>query len=346
MDPKKPEEDEPRRPSPAAERADALTGGKSDATKAAPAKDSPVKDASKSKPEPGQASQRLQEKRKAETAGKPVLTEKQRIEARQKRRSQRRRRPAATGNAISRGVRATGHEVKRTLIFLGRSILSGLDSLKPVGEAIVSALSRLVAWVGGALVRLATLVATLLAATGRLLLELDRVVTARRAFTLVALVAAGLLIASQFMDFRAIEIGQPGYFDVRDVATAPRTEVKSPIDSHSLILVIAGIAALAAAALSAVSPRRVLGLALVFTGGLTLAVALAIDLPVGLDIENAELSYAGVKAVLLGGFWLELAAGGVLLISGLALAVPPPGKRAVAETRRRPARATVAGSSA
>ena len=330
MDPKKPEEDQPRGTSPAEKRVDALTAGKG----------------TELKPEPGQASQRLQEKRRAEAAGKSPLTEKQRIEARKKRRTQRRRRPAATGNAISRGVRATGFEVRRTMVFLGRGVLSGIDSLKPVGGIVASALKRLGGLIAAGLVLLAGFVSKLLAGAGRVLLALDRAVTPRRAFTVVALVAAGLLIASQFMDFRAIEIGQPGYVQVQDVTSAPRTEVKSPIDTHSLVLVICGALAFAAAALSVFSRRRILAGGLVFAGGLTLAVALAIDLPVGLDIENAELSYAGVKAVLLGGFWLELAAGGVLLISGLALAVPPPGKRAVAETRRRPARATVAGSSA
>lgn len=329
MDPKKPEEDKPRGPASAEERADALISGKK----------------AENKPEPGQASLRLQEKRKAEAAGKPVLTEKQRIEARRKRQSQRKRRPAVTGNAISRGVRATGFEVKRTMVFLGRSVLSGIDSLKPVGEIIATAAKRLGTGIAGGLVWLAGFIATLLAAAGRLLLGLDRLVTPRRAFTVVALAGAGVLVASQFMDFRAIEIGQPGYLQVQDVATAPRTEVKSPIDTHSFILLIAGIVAFAAAALTAVSGRRVLAAALVFAGGLTLAVTLAIDMPVGLDIENAELSYSGVKAVLLSGFWLELAAGAVLLVSGVALALHPVEKRAPAR-RSRPAPATMAGSRA
>jgi hypothetical protein len=190
MDSKKPENDKSQSRPSAEDRVDALITGK-------PAE---------SKPEPGQASQRLQEKKKAEAAGKPVLTEKQRIEARRKRQSKKRR-PAVTGNAISRGMRATGFEVKRTFVFLGRSVLAAIDSLKPVGEIVVSALKRLIGWIGGALVALAGFVAALFSAAGRLLLALDRIVTARRAFTVVALVAAGLLIASQFMDFRAIEIG-------------------------------------------------------------------------------------------------------------------------------------------
>jgi hypothetical protein len=324
MDPKKPDDAGERRPSPARERADALTSPK---------------------PEPGQASQRLQEKRRAEASGKPVLTEKQRIEARRRRRTQRKRRPAVTGNAISRGVRATGFEVRRTLVFLGRSVLSGLDALRPVGEIVTEALRRLLGALGTGLVRLAGVIAALLAATGRLVLAADRVITPRRAFTLVAAVAAALLVVSQFMDFRAIEIGQPGYVDVRDVTAAPQTDVKSPVDTHSYVLVLAGIIGFVAAALTAVSPRRVLPGALVLAGAATLAVGLAVDLPAGLDAEDAELSYAGVKAVLLDGFWLELAAGAVLLVSGAALALQPAGERAPVR-RARPARATVARSGA
>lgn len=330
MDPKKPERDKSQSRSSAKDRVDALIAGK-------PADP---------KPEPGQASQRLQEKKKAEAAGKPVLTEKQRIEARRKRQaSKKRRRPAVTGNAISRGVRATGFEVKRTFIFLGRGLLAGVDSLKPLGEQAIAGLRKLIGWIGAGAVLLAALVGRLLAGLGRLLLALDGVVTARRAFTLVAVIAAGMLIASQFMDFRAIEIGQPGYVQVQDVTSAPRSEVKSPIDAHSFLLLITGVAAILAAGATAVSRKRILPGILVFAGGLTLAVALAIDLPIGLDADDAELSYAGVKAILLSGFWLQICAGTVLLISGVALALEPNGKRAKVR-ERRPARSNVAGSQA
>lgn len=350
MDSKKPDKDEVRDRS-AAERVDALTAkGSGDST-----------------PEPGQASQRLQEKRKAEekakaegagksgsgdkkdSGTKPVLTERQRIEARRKRRSSRRRRRPVKGNALSGGLRATGHEAKRTALFLGRGVLSGIDSLKPVLEFIVERAKWLIGRVGAGLAALAVLLSRALAAIGRLLLGLDRVITARRAFTAVALCAAAALIASQFIDFRAVEIGQPDYVPVQEITGAPRTEVKTPIDTHSFALVLAGILAFAAAALSAVSTRRVLAGALVFAGGLTLAVTLAIDMPTGLDADDAQLAYAGAKAVLLSGFWLELTAGAVLLISGVALALQPPAPkpaRSAKARRQRPARADIAGSRA
>ncbi|HTU14111.1 MAG TPA: hypothetical protein VMF31_02840 [Solirubrobacterales bacterium] len=328
MDPKKPEKDKAESRPSAEDRVDALIAGR-------PADP---------KPEPGQASQRLQEKRKAEATGKPVLTEKQRIEARRKRQATRKRRPAVSGNAISRGVRATGFEVKRTFLFLGRGILSGIDSLKPLGEKAAAGLRRLIAWVAAGLVLLAGIAGRLLAGLGQLLLKLDGIITARRAFTFVAVVAAGLLVVSQFMDFRAIEIGQPGYVQVQDITSAPRSDVKSPIDAHSLILVVAGVAALLAAAATAVSRRRILAGVLVFAGGLTLAVALAIDLPIGLDADNAELSYAGVKAILLSGFWLEVCAGAVLLVAGVALALEPNEKR-MKVRERRSARADIAAGS-
>ncbi len=168
MDSKKPDKDEVRDRS-AAERVDALT----------------AKGSGDSSPEPGQASQRLQEKRKAEakakaegagkpgsgekkdSGAKPVLIGRQRIEARRKRRSSRRRRPVK-GNPLSGGIRATAHEAKRTALFLGRGVLSGIDSLKPVLEFIVERAKWLIGRVGAGLAALAVLVSRALAATGRI----------------------------------------------------------------------------------------------------------------------------------------------------------------------------------
>jgi hypothetical protein len=349
MDSKKPDKDEARSRS-AADRVDALTAKRSD---------DPT-------PEPGQASQRLQEQRKAEaeakaggsgsaragdqakTKAKPVLTERQRIEARRKRRQTRRRRPVK-GNPLSSGIRATGYEAKRTALFLGRGVLSAIDSLKPVLEVIADRLKWLARQLGASFAALIVFLSKALAAIGRGLLALDRVVTARRAFTAVALFAAAALIASQFIDFRAIEIGQSDYVPVQEITGAPRTEVKTPIDTHSFALVLAGIVAFAAAALSAVSTRRVLAGVLALAGGLTVIVALAVDMPAGLDADQTQLAYAGAKAVLLSGFWLELTAGAVLLISGVALAfqpaAPKPAKSAPPR-RQRSAPTTVAGSRA
>lgn len=302
MDSKKPENEGK---SPAEKRVDTLISGKP----------------SEKEPEPGQASQRLREQKQAEAraaiSGKPVLTEKQRIEARRKRQAKKRR--PVTGNPLSKGVKAAAFEVQRTALFLGRGLMSGFDQLKPALESVKAAFIWLAGRIGHGLLLLVALIGRLLNGLGRLLLSLDRLVNARQAFILLAVVAAGLLLASQFSDYRAIEIGQPGYSAVQDITRAPRSEVKTPIDTHSFLLVAAGIVALVAAALTVRSRKRVLGLVVAAAGGITLAVTIAIDLPAGLDAKTAKLSYSGVNAILLSGFWLELAAGAVLFVSGMAL---------------------------
>ena len=279
------------------------------------------------KPEPGQASQRLQERKRADEkaarAGKPVLTEKQRIEARRRRRASRKRRPVS-GNVLSRGVRATINEVERTFLFLGRSFLGGLDRIKPLGGVIVSALAGLLRILGRATVAIAALAGDGLRVLGRILLALDRVVTTRRGLIVVAFAAGVLLVVSQFLDFRAVEVGQPGYADVQEITRAPRLETETPVDNHSLLLVVAGVLAVLAAAGSLLTRKRITGLVLLLTGAAALAVALLTDLPAALDTADAELAFAGVKGVLLSGFWLEIGAGAVLLVSGIGLVLDSP----------------------
>ncbi|MGK2931790.1 MAG: hypothetical protein ACSLFD_03305 [Solirubrobacterales bacterium] len=325
---KKPE----RKPDSAAERAESLTSKQEAET-----------------PEPGQASQRLQERKRADEKsardGKPVLTEKQRIEARRKRREKKKRVPL-TGNVLSRGVRGTINEAERTFLFLGRSFLGGLDRIKPLGGVIVSALAGLLRVIDRAATAIAALAGSALKAVGRVLLSLDRVVTTRRALIVIALSAGALLIVSQFLDFRAIEIGQPGYADVQEITRAPRLETETPIDNHSLLLFVAGVLAVLAAGASAFTRKRITGLVLVLTGIAALAVAFLIDLPAGLDTADAELAFAGVKGVLLSGFWLEVGAGAVLLVSGLGLVLDAPAPRRRESRRRHPVNSPATGSSA
>ena len=322
---KNPEAKEGKGKSPAEDRVKALTG-KPEAEK----------------PEPGQASQRLQEQKRA---GKPVLTEKQRIEARQKRREKKKRVPV-TGNVLSRGVRATSNEVRRTFLFLGRAFLSGLDRIKPLGGVIVSILAGLIRALGRAGAAVLALLATALKALGRILLALDRVVTTRRGLIVVALAAGTLLIVSQFLDFKAIEIGQPGYADVNEITRAPRQEAQTPLDHHSLVLVLAGAIAVLTAIAAALTRRRVTGLVLVVAGGLALGVALLVDLPAALDTADAELAFAGVKGVILSGFWLEVGAGAVLVVSGLGLVLDAPAPKRVRSRQRRTVNSPATGSRA
>ena len=77
-----------------------------------------------------------------------------------------------------------------------------------------------------------------------------------------------------------------------------------------------------------------------------LAIALLVDLPKGLDVEVASISFEGVAAVILSGFWLQLAAGTVLTATGFGLAAldrRPAAARA--RSPRRPARDSGDGGS-
>jgi hypothetical protein len=151
------------------------------------------------------------------------------------------------------------------------------------------------------------------------LARLDGVLTPRRAFFVVVSAGAAALIVSQFLDFRATEVGQAAYDPIQEITRAPRIDVQTPIDAHSILLVVVGAAALAGLAGAALSGRRAFSGLIAMTGIATIATALLIDLPKGLDVAVAEISYSGVAAVLLPGFWLQLAAGFVLATGGLGL---------------------------
>ena len=128
-----------------------------------------------------------------------------------------------------------------TLLFLGRSVLSGLDFLRPAGGIVVRGLLALIAFVASVFRLAGRGVGIAVHAVGQACLSLDRLITPRRAIAVVAMAAAGLLVASQFIDYRATEIGQPGYIAVETITNAPRVEQMTPIDSHSFLLVIAGL---------------------------------------------------------------------------------------------------------
>jgi len=265
-------------------------------------------------------------------AGPPRLTERQRIEAREKRRSERRGRrkggrrsgsadrpESPSGNPLSRGVRATWLELKRTLGFAWGLILSGLEKLGPAFRYLGTALVALLAGAGRGLASIGRGLGAAMSAIGSLLLSIDRVITPRRALIAVAGGAVIALVASQFTDYRATEIGQTGYDPILEIATAPRTDVLTPADNHSILLLLVAAVALAAVAGAALTGKRVFGAVISLAGAITVAVSLLVDLPSGLDVGQAEVNYSEVAAVLLSGFWIQLGAGLVLAVGGLGL---------------------------
>ena len=145
------------------------------------------------------------------------------------------------------------------------------------------------------------------------------VLSPERAICLTILASAVCLIASQFVDYRAVEIGQPGYAGL--AATSPPTVgAETAGRAHAYLLVPLALlaAALALVALRS-GARRGLGRLAFALGLLSIAVVLLVDLPAGLDAGAQASRFAGAKAVLYDGFYAQLAAAAGLMLGGALL---------------------------
>jgi hypothetical protein len=170
------------------------------------------------------------------------------------------------------------------------------------------------------------------------------VITPGRAAAGVLVAAGACLIASQFIDYRAVEIGQPGYAGLPEVAKAPTVEARTAGAAHAYLLVPVGALAAGLGLLALRRERRPIGLAVAALGLLSLATILLVDLPRGLD-EGAQTSrFSGATAVLEDGFFAELSAAGGMVLAGLLYYARPcririnSSGRAASARRRRPRR--------
>ena len=133
--------------------------------------------------------------------------------------------------------------------------------------------------------------------------------TPERAICSVIVAAGGLLVASQFVDYRGVEIGQPGYAGLPG-ASPPLEGVEAAGAAHAYLLVPVGLLAIALGLVAAVSGRNRLGRIVFLLGLIGLAVTLLVDRPAGLDTGSLATRFAGATAVLKDGFYAELAASG------------------------------------
>jgi hypothetical protein len=192
----------------------------------------------------------------------------------------------------------------------------------------VAAVERAIRWICRLLVRAAT--------------AASAVVTPGRAAAAVLIAAGACLVASQFVDYRGVEIGQPGYAGLPQVAQAPTVEVRTAGDAHAYLLVPLGLGAILLGALALVRERRRLGLLVAALGLVAIAVILLVDLPAGLDEGSQSSRFAGATAVLEDGFFAELAAAGGMVLAGLLYYARPCririslSGRAASARRRRP----------
>jgi hypothetical protein len=205
--------------------------------------------------------------------------------------------------------------------------------LRPLLGLFFRAVAALELWVrriGALLVRAAT--------------AASAAITPARAAAAVLIAAGICLVVSQFIDYRAVEIGQPGYAGVPDAAAAPTVEARTAGAAHAYLLVPVGVLAMVLGALALRRETKRLGLLVAALGLISLAVILLVDLPQGLD-EGAQTSrFAGASAVLEDGFFAELAAAGGMVLAGLLYYARPCririnlSGRAASARRRRPRR--------
>lgn len=164
------------------------------------------------------------------------------------------------------------------------------------------------------------------------------ILTPERAICLTILGAAACLIASQFVDYRAVEIGQRGYAGL-PAATPPTVGAQTAGQAHAYLLIPVALLAAALALAALRNPRRRgLGRIVFVLGLLSLAVILLVDLPAGLDAGAQASRFSGAEAILYDGFYAQIAAAAGLMLGGVLLVVAP---KATARYHARPCRTRI-----
>ena len=204
------------------------------------------------------------------------------------------RRTAYTGRRIGRGA---SHGFARAL-----PTLTTIASLPIVAaSAILSLLARL----GGGLMR-----------------GIDRASVAIKPEHVLAAVGAvccGALIGAQFIDYTGVVVDASAYGGkLGTIAPAPITGEEHTGTAHAYALIPVAVAGLILIALTLTGRWR-FGRLIALCGAIGIGVALLIDLPKGLDAGRAGLAYSGTDARLEGGFYAELAAAAMLLLTGALL---------------------------
>ncbi len=235
---------------------------------------------------------------------------------------------AAATHRVDRAVDARLQRAWPRLARLGRSaravaVRTG-RRLRPLAVFVF----RTLAWVERRLLHLA-------AVSRRAATRLSGVLTPRRAICLVILASAGCLIAAQFVDYRAVEVGQSAYAGL-PATNAPTVDAETAGQAHAYLLIPLAVLAAALALVALGNERRGgLGRIVFALGLLSLAVILLVDLPAGLDVGAEASRFSGAKAVLDHGFYAEIAASAGLVLGGALLVAAP---KAAARYHARPCR--------
>jgi hypothetical protein len=152
----------------------------------------------------------------------------------------------------------------------------------------------------------------------------------------LAAVAAACCVAlagAQFANYTGVAVDAAAYGGkLGTIAAAPVTDHRHAGTAHAYVMLPLAAAGLVLIALTLAGHWR-FGRLVALCGLMGMAVTLLIDLPKGLDAGRAGLTYAGADAQLEGGFWVELSASAMLLLTGALLASTV--HRAHPEPRRR-----------
>ncbi len=152
-------------------------------------------------------------------------------------------------------------------------------------------------------------------------------VTPARGLAVAALAATIALGASQFTDYRAVEIGAPQYRAVENVAPAPEVDPRSPRSAHGVVVLAIAVAGLFVTAF-AVGRNWRLARLLTVLGMAAILICLLVDAPQGLREGSYAIDYEGAKAILLAGFWAQLWSAVTLAVVGPLLAAQLRSERA------------------
>jgi hypothetical protein len=150
---------------------------------------------------------------------------------------------------------------------------------------------------------------------------LQRHVTPLSTVAFVGVAAAVGLGVSQFFDYHGVVVDAPNYAgEVGSTAPAPIVGRETAGSAHLWVLIPVALAAVVLIIGAYRGEKRLAG-AVTICGLLGLAVAVAVDLPQGLDAGRPGLAFSGSEAVLLQGFWAEVACSAVLILCGGLLAL-------------------------
>ena len=226
------------------------------------------------------------------------------------------------GRELSRRRRAETHRlgpvfapVRSLAGWIAPKVTGGLLFVVKLLATLIALLAELGAIGGG---WLAERTRTLASATAR---GAKRHVTPLTTVAFVGIAAAVGLGVSQFFDFHGVAVDASNYAgEVGNTAPAPVVGTETAGSAHLWVLIPVAVAAVVLI-VGAYRGERRLAAAVTVCGLLGLAVALAIDLPQGLDAGRPGLAFSGSDAVLLEGFWAEVACSGVLILCGALLAL-------------------------